>query len=164
VNAYTTAGWENFFVAEVGASAALTGLLFVAVSINLTRILSFPDLPGRAAEALALLSGVLAASTLGLVPGQPRIWLGTELLVIAVLVWAITSVIQLRAPRTAHATRTRMVMRLVGTQFATIPFVVAAVALILGRWGGLYWFVPGTLLSFFAGIFDAWVLLIEIQR
>lgn len=26
--AYSTAGWANFFVAEVGASAALVGLLF----------------------------------------------------------------------------------------------------------------------------------------
>lgn len=26
-------GWDNFFVAEVGASAALAGLIFVGVSI-----------------------------------------------------------------------------------------------------------------------------------
>ncbi len=41
-------GWENFFVAEVGASAALAGLIFVGVSINLNRILSLPRLPDRA--------------------------------------------------------------------------------------------------------------------
>ena len=27
-------GWENFFLAEVGASAALVGLVFVGISIN----------------------------------------------------------------------------------------------------------------------------------
>ena len=33
------ASWENFFIAEVGASAAPAGLIFVGVSINLKRIL-----------------------------------------------------------------------------------------------------------------------------
>jgi len=28
----------------------------------------------------------------------------------------------------------------------------------------MYWVVPGTLLSLAAGIFGAWILLIEIQR
>ena len=41
-----TADWANFFVAEVGASAALSGLVVVAISINLSRILFFPQLPG----------------------------------------------------------------------------------------------------------------------
>lgn len=31
--------WQSFFVAQASASAALAGLLFVAVSINLSRIL-----------------------------------------------------------------------------------------------------------------------------
>ena len=49
--------WVNFFFAEVGASAALTGLVFVGVSINLKRILSLPKLPNRALEAPVLLLG-----------------------------------------------------------------------------------------------------------
>ncbi len=32
--------WHDLFVATTGASAALTGFIFVCVSINLTRILS----------------------------------------------------------------------------------------------------------------------------
>ena len=48
-------------------------------SINLAKISQHPQLPGRAAEALVLLAGVLASSTLGLVPGQTRGQLGAEL-------------------------------------------------------------------------------------
>ena len=59
MNAYTTQGWESFFVAEAGAAAALAGLLFVAVSINLGRILSIHGLSGRAAEALLILFCVI---------------------------------------------------------------------------------------------------------
>lgn len=39
--AYTVQDWSELFVASAGASAALTGLLFVAVSVNVERILEF---------------------------------------------------------------------------------------------------------------------------
>jgi hypothetical protein len=61
--------WEGLFITEAGVAAVLAGLLFVAVSINLGRILLHPGLTGRAAEAIGLLTGVLVACTLGLVPG-----------------------------------------------------------------------------------------------
>jgi hypothetical protein len=78
--AYSAAEWESLFVAEAGASAALAGLLFVALSINLERILKGSGLPGRAGEAIVLLLTVLVVSTFGLVPGQsPRV-LGAEVL------------------------------------------------------------------------------------
>ncbi len=59
MNEIPGADWANFFVAEVGASAALTGLVVVAISINLAKILSYPSLPDRAAEAPFALVGVL---------------------------------------------------------------------------------------------------------
>ena len=55
VNLLQMIGWENFNIAEVGASAALLGLLFVGVSINLARIISLPGLPNRALLALIIL-------------------------------------------------------------------------------------------------------------
>ena len=54
--------WQNFLLAETGASAALTGLDFVGVSINLKRILSLPKLPSRALAALLLLLMILVLS------------------------------------------------------------------------------------------------------
>jgi len=75
-------GWDNFFLGQVGASAALVGLLFVAVSLNLTRILSFAILPRRAMIALGLLLSFLLVSSLMLIPGQPRIVVGLEALLV----------------------------------------------------------------------------------
>ena len=40
---YSSAEWESLFLAEAGASAALAGLLFVALSINLERISKVRD-------------------------------------------------------------------------------------------------------------------------
>jgi len=59
--ASSPADWEGLFLAGAGASAALAGLLFVAVSINLTRILEVSGRPGRAGEAIVLLVAVLDA-------------------------------------------------------------------------------------------------------
>lgn len=36
---YTTEGWGEFFVAAAGATAALSGLIFVAVSVNIGAVL-----------------------------------------------------------------------------------------------------------------------------
>jgi hypothetical protein len=55
-------------------------------------------------------------------------------------------------------------MRFILTQLPALPFVIAGALLIAGRFSGVYWIVPGILLSFAAGIFGAWVLLVEIQR
>jgi modulator of FtsH protease len=158
-----TTGWENFFVAEVGAAAALSGLLFVAVSINLARILAIPHLPERAGETLLLLLGVLAVATFGLIPGQTARALGLEVLGAGALAWMHTVRMQLRAYRDAEA-RQWLAGRVAGTQLATLPFVVSGALLATGHASGLYWMVPGVLASFGASILNAWVLLVEILR
>ena len=68
MHGYSIDGWDSFFVAGTGAAAALTGLVFVALSINLTQILSAPGLPGRAGETIAMLTEAVVISLLGLVP------------------------------------------------------------------------------------------------
>jgi hypothetical protein len=103
MHAHTTDGWGELFLAEAGASAALAGLLFVAISINLTKILEVRGLVGRAGEAIVLLVAVLIVSTLVLVPDQPRVALGTELLVTGLLAWSILVVIHARAVRRHRA-------------------------------------------------------------
>jgi hypothetical protein len=156
-------GWSNFFVGELGAAAALTGLLFVAVSINLTRILQFPHLPARAAEALLALISVLGVTTFALVPRQSSAAYGVEIGATGLVTWAIHTRYMIRS-RKFDRQYVGFVSRFLGNQLPPLPFVIAGALLIAGRPAGVYWIVPGTLLSFAAGIFGAWVLLIEIQR
>jgi hypothetical protein len=52
VEALTAGDWGPFTTAQLGAAAALGGLVFVGLSLNLKKILSYAWLPGRALLAL----------------------------------------------------------------------------------------------------------------
>jgi modulator of FtsH protease len=163
MNGLATGAWENFFVAEVGAAAALTGLLFVAVSINLARILAVPHLPDRAGETLVVFVGALAVATFGLVPDQGHVAFGCEVGVTGLIVWGATVRTQWKSYRYVES-RPWLARRVVGTQLATLPFVVAGALLVAGSSSAPYWIVAGVLASFASGIQNAWVLLVEILR
>lgn len=67
------AGYENFLIASTQASAALTGLLFVAVSIAPHRVFgerSEPDRQAQALSAFTALVNVFFISFAGLIPNQ----------------------------------------------------------------------------------------------
>jgi hypothetical protein len=151
-------GWENFFIAEVGASAALLGLLFVGVSINLARILSLPGLPNRALLALIILLTILVVSSLLLVPGQSLTLVGIELLVVGLFVWIIATrldVIILLKKNPQY--RVPYVLNITLTQFALLPYIVAGIIVLTRGAGSLYWLVPAIVISFMKALLDAWV-------
>jgi hypothetical protein len=152
-------------VAEAGASAALTGLIFVAVSINLQKVLSIPSLAGRAAESIIQLFSVVIITTFCLVPGQGARLLGWELLFLGAAQWIILCVqhgryAMQRREEPWHWLGSRVILN----QFASLPVVAAGISLLALAGGGLYWLVPGILFSLSAGVLHAWVLLIEILR
>ena len=60
--------------------------------------------------------------------------------------------------------RGAFVLRVALGQIATLPLVVAGIAVLLGGFGGLYWLVAGMVFSILAALFEAWVLLVEINR
>jgi hypothetical protein len=162
--------WHDFFLAQAGAAGVLTGLVFVGVSINLEKILADPHsgLPGRAAEALILLVAVLTASTLQLVPGQSTALIGVEVLAVGLAAWGWIVAIQLRRLgywRTMRPDlRQAFVLRVALGQLATLPLVIAGIAVLTVGLGGLYWLVAGTVFSILAALSEAWVLLVEINR
>ncbi len=50
--------WANFFLGELGASAALAGLLFVSLSVNQSRILELGRIAARGMAALMLCGSI----------------------------------------------------------------------------------------------------------
>jgi modulator of FtsH protease len=160
-----TEAWESFFLGQLGASAALGGLLFVAVSINLERILALPTLPSRALGALMLIMAVLVLSSLMLLPGQPNLVLGIESLVVGVALWLLLTVQSTRIARGGLITREQhFASNVVLLNLAVLPYLVGGVLLVLGWPSGLYWVAASVILSTIKAMLDAWVLLVEINR
>ena len=159
------ADWEGFAVALAGAAAVLAGLVFVAVSINIDRILPVRGLPGRAGESVLLFLTALTACAFVLIPHQPITALGVELLVLgllALIVLVLLVIPALRGP--TRQPRTWQVARIVGIAAATGPMVLAGMSLVHWLPGGLYWLVASVLTALAVGTANAWVLLVEVVR
>jgi hypothetical protein len=157
------AHWSDFLVATAGTAGALAGLLFVALSINLARILELPGISGRAGETILLLAVVLVGALFALVPQLPAARLGWMFLLLWLLAWAEPTLRQLRELRRPQY-RTYTVQRLVLYQLATLPLLLAGLSLHGYLAGGLQWFALAVVLSIAVALLNAWVLLVEILR
>jgi modulator of FtsH protease len=131
------AAWQAFFSAQLSAGATLLGLVFVGLSLNLTRFLADPLLPVRAEIALIVLVLQLVVASITLVPDQPRGAAASEILAVGGMAWLATTAMNRRLVRHAAAPGSRRLARqsMLLLQLATLPYLV-----------------------------DAWVLLVEINR
>ena len=165
MHGYDPAAWAVFFASVTGATAALVGLLFVAVSINLSKILSGPAmLSARAVETLVVLLFVMISSALSLVPQDVQV-LGVEILVLAVPLTVITVRNQLKFQRqNPDSPLMWSVSRVASTGVALVPGMIAGVSLTAHWGGGLYWLAPTALLGIVGAVYSTWVLLVEIVR
>lgn len=165
--------WSGFFVAQVGASAALAGLIFVAVSLNLTKVLALSHLPKRAFQALMVLMEILVVSSLALVP-QPIAWFGGTAVLVTLPIWITVIVLDAQTLTIAGQAqaveiagnnyRHRAFQRMAISQAAALLFVIGAGATLAYGLAGVYWLVPAIIFSYLIALLDAWVLLIEINR
>jgi len=157
--------WHDFFVATAGASAALVGLIFVGVSINLNMILTTPTLPGRASISMVLLLTILIVTILLLAPYESIKVAGTEVLVIGLVVWGGVVLTDFRIHRNKQKKyKSLYTLNIIMNQIAILPYIISGISLMAGDLNGLYWLLAAMVFSFIKASLDAWVLLIEINR
>jgi len=158
--------WSSFFQGELGAAAALAGLLFVSVSVNQARILELGRMADRGLEALAMLFLVIMVASIPLIPGQSPRLLGGELAAGSLGLLALLIPLQKAYLRDVDPEHHGSSMRMVWLNRTAVLMFAAAGLVLLWRndQAGLYILPPGVLLTFVAVGINAWVLLIEINR
>ncbi len=156
--------WNNFFVMVGGGTAALAGLIFVAMSINPEGIVRNATHKNRAINMLSGFSAIFMASACALMGQQSLVALGFEWLVL----WLIATVIFVRgyviAIREGMSSIGLNPPRLAGGTLCYFAEVTGAIFLILGHGEGLYVAAIATIVLFGFLISGAWLLIAGVYE
>ena len=142
-------------------AGALTGLLFVAVSVKSDVLAASRSLTSRAAQTLVLfMTSVLIAVLL--VAPQPPAALGSELLALAAVSGTALLVLDRRAGHGSDQRVPRFIERFSPNTITAVLVGVAGLTLLLQADGGLYWLIPAAVTSLLGGVVNAWLFLVRV--
>ena len=161
--AYRPEIWQEFFSVASLAAVTLTGLIAVALSLNIRAVAASPARIGRARESLIALTVLLVVSIFALIPQQGRIALGIELILLSVVVLTIAFRLQSKTlHRLPAENRRRWMIRVVAATSAALAIGISGASLIAGHSGGLLWLVHTTLYCLVWPTYNAWSLTIRL--
>ena len=157
---YATAMWLSFGEALAAVAGALTGLLFVAVSVKSGVLAASLSLSSRAAQTLVLfMTSVLIAVVL--VAPQPPAALGSELLAVAAVSGTALLILDRRAGHSTDRGVVRYIERFSPNLITAVLVGVAGLTFLLKAGGGLYWLIPAAVASLLGGVVNAWLFLVK---
>ena len=158
---YATAMWLSFGEALAAVGGALTGLLFVAVSVKSNVLAASLGLRSRAAQTLVLfLTSVLIAVLL--VAPQPAAALGWELLAVALVTGTALFILDRRAGHSSDQGWARYIERFTPNTITAALVAVAGLTFLLKAGGGLYWLIPASVAGLVGGVVNAWLFLVRL--
>ncbi|GAA1821857.1 hypothetical protein [Agromyces salentinus] len=159
--------WSEFNVAMLGATAALAGLLIVAMSVNIEAIMKSGTLPARAAASIATLVLAIATTALALAPGQPGWAFGLEVLAASIVVvgFAIHAARTISQDEVHRGTARERFAKSAAALLAPFVYLAGGILLLAGATtAGLWLLAVGAIAAIATSILLAWVVLIEVLR
>jgi hypothetical protein len=159
---YTVLAWRDFAVTTGGLAGALTGLLFVAVSLHSAALAKSRSLSSRAAQTLVLFV-TPAISAVVLTAPQPAAALGGELLATAAVSGTALYILDRRAGHDlSGGVVVRYIERASPNRVTAVLVAVAGVSFLVKVGGGLYWLIPAVLAGLVGGVINAWLFLLKV--
>jgi hypothetical protein len=155
----TISSWHDYFLMVGGGSAALTGLVFVAMTLHLEEITGNVVHRHRARTILAGLTAVFIRCALVLMAGQNGQAVAVELIGVLVVVEALLYRSIRQAARDADRS---VLLRALGSFACLVLEQVGAVILFFGGAWGLYVVGLGMMSSFVFMVSGAWLLLVGV--
>lgn len=150
--------WHDFFVMVGGGAAALAGLVFVALSINLGTIVQDPTHKNRAIGTLTGFTAVFMICGFALIGGQPLQWFGVEWFVLsfAALYIYLRGVFRAKRGSWFGVTNVRVFVGVAGF----LAQLAGSLMLALGYSVGLYVASIAMVLAFSSLVSGAWLLVV----
>lgn len=156
--------WHDFFLMVGGGAAALAGLVFIAMSINLSVITQDATHKNRAIATLTGFIAVFMVCALALMANQSYQWIGVEWLVIS-LIPTITYIrVYIHATKKGRSSVGLSIERFIAGTACYIAQIIGCVLLISGYAAGLYLASVAMVLSFAFFISGAWLLITGIYE
>jgi modulator of FtsH protease len=151
--------WRDFFLEVGGAAAVLTGLVFVAMSINLDDVTHDATHRNRAIGTLAGMIAAFVICSVALMAGQGHVAIGVEWATVAAIAGGVYVSGYIRAFRSGGSNVGLRLPRLATGTTLYIAEIAGACALIAGRVAGLYVAAVSMLLLLVWMISGAWLLI-----
>jgi hypothetical protein len=156
---YQPALWHDYFAVVGTGAAALTGLVFVAMTLHLDDITRDPVHRHRARTILTGLTAVFIRCALVLMGGQNGQAIAIEIIGVLVIVEVILYNSIRQAIRSAD---NGVLWRTIGSFACLVLEQIGAVILFAGNTAGLYVVGLGMMSSFIFMVTGAWLLLVGV--
>jgi hypothetical protein len=156
---YQPALWHDYFAVVGTGAAALTGLVFVAMTLHLEEVTGDPVHRHRARTILTGLTAVFIRCALVLMGGQSGQAIAIEIIGVLLVVEAILYNSIRQAARSAD---NGVLWRTIGSFACLVLEQIGALILFSGNAAGLYLVGLGMMSSFIFMVTGAWLLLVGV--